>query len=83
MHPEITARKKAEAFAKVFEVAARHGGDDPEFEQLAHSPSGPGVEEVKNAKALAKLAEMVDELYETNSTKKSASSGASKKKQAS
>jgi hypothetical protein len=70
MHPDVVAAKQDEAHAKVLEVILKHSAKDEEFEQLVAGEGGPGVAEIRDAKALAKLAELVDELFEARTTKK-------------
>jgi hypothetical protein len=62
MHPDIVSMKTDEARGRVLEIVLQHGEKDEEFEQLVASERGPGVAEIQDAVALAKLAELVDEL---------------------
>lgn len=78
MHPDLVATKKDEAHAKVLEVVLKHSAKDEEFEQLVAGEGGPGVAEVRDAKALAKLAKLVDQLYETKTRPQTSASKAKK-----
>ncbi len=74
MHPDVVTQKKDAAHSTVLAVVHKHSEKDAEFEQLVSGEGGPGVAEARDALALAKLAELVDELYEIKTTKKSAAS---------
>jgi hypothetical protein len=83
MHPDLVATKKDEAHAKVLEVVLKHSAKDEEFEQSVAGEGGPGVAEVRDAKALAKLAELVDQLYEAKTTSKAKKSTTTSKEKTS
>jgi len=79
MHPDIVAQKRAEEFDKVLSVVIKHAARDEEFERLVAGPGGPGVGEIREAAALGKLAELVDELYEIKTTSKKSAAPKAKK----
>jgi hypothetical protein len=83
MRPDLVATKKDEAHAKVPEVVLKHSAKDEEFEQPVAGEGGPGVAEVRDAKALAKLAELVDQLYEAKTTSKAKKSTTTSKEKTS